>query len=282
MNPEQLEVAAKAINAHGTLFKKAVRREIENYHHSGLRVLDEEYPASFPNPTSIDLLVEYPGRGSQFRFILPIECKRAYALNKSWVFFRDKADTIKVAYMIGGGKKLPIIVQTDLSGFELFSEGIEVDLGKLSKSPDSAYKCGNCDTIHDAANQVCKGFLGFVGSQPETSAPDANGAPLKPFFSLPLVITTANLYSCDNKIDEVSLGTGNLDSNLKLTEQPWIFLRHPFPEVTGGGFEDFRHSFGGNRTPAELSLQFKESVFVVNVRHLEKFFLHCQIFGYHG
>jgi hypothetical protein len=277
MNTEQLELATKAINAHGIFFKKAVRREIESYR--ALHVLDEEHPVSFPDQTAIDLLLEYPGR-SRYRFVLVVECKRAYAVNKCWVFFQERTEQIKAAYFIGGGKHTAITVVPGRFDLEPHSEGIEIDLSKLPKTVDAAYKLGNCDTIHRAASQVCRGFLGFISTQPEQAPKDPNGAPSGPFLAVPVIITNATLYSCQNDYAEINLETGNLNSPLKLEKQRWVLLRHPYSEVFDQGFSDFRlHDAGDAVTPEQRAIFFKEAVLVVNSSHLKEFLLQCPIFS---
>lgn len=64
----------EAINLHGLFFKRAVRRLLETV--SDVRILGEEYPVRYLEGSSIDLLIEVAGKR---RYILPIECKRAYA-----------------------------------------------------------------------------------------------------------------------------------------------------------------------------------------------------------
>jgi hypothetical protein len=90
--------------------------------------------------------------------------------------------------------------------------------------------------------QVCKGFLGFISTQPDQAPTDENAALLGPFFTAPIIITNAALYSCENDYMEISLETGNLDSDLKLQEQKWVLLRHPYFDVLTNGFIDFRRS----------------------------------------
>jgi hypothetical protein len=80
-----LQLTTDAIGAHGIFFKKALGELLETIR--GLRILGEEYPVRYLEGASIDLLVEY--RTSHTTFVLPIECKRALATMKKWIFFRD-------------------------------------------------------------------------------------------------------------------------------------------------------------------------------------------------
>lgn len=276
MNESRNDLIKLAINSHGVFFKKAVRREIESYR--SIRVIDEEHPASFSGQTAIDLLLEFSGRGSSHGFTIVVECKKAYVAQKQWVFFPDKADHIKGAYLVNWARHTRILIDPWRLNIPTCSDGIEVDIAKIGKSQQAAIKAANCDTIYSAASQVCRGFLGFIDDQTAQNGISHDKRALTGFLSIPLVITNAPLYTCTNDYADVSISTGNLEADLALEERPWLLYRHPCSDISTLEGRDFRTPRDKNTTPEERSIIYKEPVFVVNSTHMEDFFLNCPIF----
>lgn len=276
MNDETRQFITDAINAHGIFFKKAVRRQIETF--GAIGILDEEHATSFPEQTAIDLLLECPGRGSRLKFVVVAECKKAYAPHKNWIFFRDRTEPIKSAYLVGIGHHVHITMIPGRSGLDAYSDGIEVDTSKLGRKGDVAFGSGSCDAIFKAASQVCRGFLGFVAAQSRQTGVRQDDRGFGPFLCFPLIITNASLFSCENDFAQVSLDTGNLEAPLQLEAQRWVLLRHPFADVTREPFRDFRTDKDQNTTPEERGLVYKEPVFIVDSKHLKEFFVQCPVF----
>lgn len=143
-----LQLTADAIGAHGVFFKKALRALLETI--PGARILGEEYPVE---GTAVDLLIEY--KAPTILFVLPIECKRALASQKRWIFFRDSARSVKFAYTFSGAELNFSPLTTTGPGFaNICVEGVEIDLLQLQKSP---YSAASADRIYKAA------FAGMQG-----------------------------------------------------------------------------------------------------------------------
>lgn len=277
MDEASLKFITDAINAHGIFFKKAVRRKLEEFR--VIKILDEEHPTSFPDQTAIDLLLEYPNRSGYPKSVIVTECKKAYAPYKKWIFFPDHTVRIKGAYFVDTSHYKHVMINPGLYGINVYSDGIEVDMSNLRKKDDTSFKSGNCDTIYRAASQVCKGFLGFLHArdiQLDNWNKDKNS---EKFLSFPLIITNATLYGCDNDYDNVNLETGNLESKLQLGEIPWLLFRHPHANITSGDFRDFRTQEDKCITPEEDGFLYKEPVFILNSKHLKRFFTNCPIFN---
>lgn len=266
-----VELVAQAINAHGIFLKKAVREHLMK--NPSIVVYDEEFPVSFPDQTSIDILAHFH---HNCNFYLIIECKRAYTVKKSWIFFRETISNneIKANYCIQNGNHKAIKIYPHRFGLEPFSEGIEIDKDKLEENSKALFKSGNMDTIHRAASQVCRGFLGFINKQPKPRNPHD-----VPYYAIPVIITTAPLYSCENNYNDVDLSTGKLLADLAIKKQPWIVLRHPYSDVFGVGFEDQRQVEEGKMKIEDRAVVFKETVFVVNSCHIDDFLLNCNVFN---
>ncbi len=261
-SPEKdIQVWTQAINTHGIFFKKAVREKIEQYQDDDIKIVDEECPVAFPDQTSIDLVVAIEKKDkSSAKLIMIIECKRAYAKKKSWVFFKGNAseENMKITYHMAINEHYQIKTKNDVS-IDLcpYSDGIEIDLGKM-KDPT---KGGNCDSIYKAASQVCKGYLGYL--QAQSDMPQKGS-----ILSIPVIITTAPLFSCENDFQDIDLKTGNLHAELELKPQHWIALRHPYSNVQGDN--DYRER--NYHDISARSYAFKETVYIVNSEHIDDFF----------
>jgi len=133
MSENDEEFVTKALNAHGVFFKKAVRTHLEGLN---VKILGEEYPIRFPDSASIDLLAAIKVQGTLV--IMPIECKRAYAARKEWVFFQDPDKKTRFGYVFRGYRcdSLSIDPSSDYVGFGrdlVCVEGVEIDQDKRSQ-----------------------------------------------------------------------------------------------------------------------------------------------------
>jgi len=131
------QLITEAVNAHGIFFKIAVRNTLEQI--EGVTILGEEYPVRYMEGASLDLLVEFTT--TKFRYIFPIECKRAYVANKRWLFFKDSENYSKILYCFTG-KALNALGSAPFTnlGVPVCIEGIQVDLQEFQKSNASTYR----------------------------------------------------------------------------------------------------------------------------------------------
>jgi hypothetical protein len=95
---DESSIITSAVNAHGILFKKVVRQELEQI--PGISIIGEEYPVRFVDGAQLDLLVQYKSNNQVYLAI--IECKRAYATYKKWVFFESHEKRTKLPYFFEG------------------------------------------------------------------------------------------------------------------------------------------------------------------------------------
>src|SRR5262249_32318461 len=146
-SPEQ-----EALNLHGVFLKKRVLNEISSI--GGMGVFAEEFGVAFDVSTAIDIIARDQRNNPTLLFVL--ECKRAYVQQKKWIFFRDIDRKFRVARFVSAmigqsghySDSIPIS-----SNWPVCSEGYEINTsGKNCKASPNP--------IYDAANQLCKGYLG--------------------------------------------------------------------------------------------------------------------------
>lgn len=261
-------VITSAINAHGILFKKAVRRELEQI--PNITIIGEEYPVRFGDGAQFDLLVQYESRNQLYLAI--IECKRAYAAYKKWVFFESRENKTKLPYFFEGDK-LRVGDGTSFTedGIPLCIEGIEIDLLKYKK-PDDAYKVGSVDRIWQTANQVCRGYHNFLASELESRSQNVQSSSLPNFVLFPLLITTAKLFVCPIGAQNADLLSGNSVGNLLLQSVPSVILNHAFTPSTETRRKYLRVDLPGYQNPIDRGAHAHEGIIVISAESITEFF----------
>ena len=251
----------EALNLHGVFLKKRVLEEIKRA--PKMQVFAEEFGVAFNEPVAIDVIAVDRHEDRQFLFVF--ECKRAYAAQKTWVFFRDVSPLFRVFRRVSGmtqsghyADELPVSPRPPIcsEGYELLSneKGIKADQ----------------DPIYDAGNQLCKGFLGLVQtrmSQNRLAEPHKT----KKECLLAVLVTTAELRIAEFDVSQISLHTGNLEGDLTSTVCDWLILKHPFGIASGAMHEDFRDKAADYPDMRYWSQAHRESLIVVNAAKLPEF-----------
>ncbi len=260
------QLITDAVGAHGVFFKNALRELIERI--PGTRVIGEEYPVLYLEGASLDLLVEFRVGGSAL--LLPIECKRALATMKKWIFFKDKEQETKFLYSFDGtglnvSKSSLIPITPDIC-----VEGLEIDSSKLRAGQKSPYNAASADRIWDSAFQVCKGGLGFL--QNELKAREQQPPVGQDFSVFFVIVTTAPLQIAELPPGSVQLSSGEHSGELQLRDVPWLILHHPFTPSSALGSTHLRVNPSGYTDPAFRGLNGKEGILVVNAQHVAALF----------
>jgi hypothetical protein len=261
------QLITEAVNAHGIFFKIAVRNTLEQI--EGVTILGEEYPVRYMEGASLDLLVEFTT--TKFRYIFPIECKRAYVANKRWLFFKDSENYSKILYCFTG-KALNALGSAPFTnlGVPVCIEGIQVDLQEFQKSNASTYKAASPDAIWKAAFQSCKGSLGFIKQEFVQRSQSLENPP--DFIVFPLLITTAPIYICELSQGAVDVLSGNHKGEIIPKDVQWLILCHPFTPIESLGAQHLKVDLTGYISPKERGIHSKEGVFVINSSYLPQFF----------
>jgi hypothetical protein len=206
---------------------------------------------------------------------LTLECKRALALFKKWVFFRETtADTFKIGR---GFRKTTNISfgchEKWVPNLVFCSDGCEIQ-----KNRNGGYKA-NPDAIYKAATQASIASLGFLHERMPHFAPPPQ-LPKEPMvIVLPLIVTTAELAVSLTSSDRVDLSTG-LIPELQLAAVDWLAYRFACHPGTATRETDFRvvdsmqnyiqTCMGFDQTGID---QYKETLYVVKADRLSGFVL---------
>lgn len=261
-----LQLITDAIGTHGIFFKRALRAVLEKI--PGLRILGEEYPVRYLEGASIDLLVEFKAEAATF--VLPIECKRALAIMKKWIFFEDTEKDVKFLY----GFDIAGLSTSQSSRIRLADdvciEGVEIDSSKLRNDKKSPYSAASLDRIWDAAFQVCKGGLGFI--QAELKARVKQPTACSDFYVFLLIVTTAPLQIATLPPGSVDLPTGDHLGELSVREVPWLILHQPFTPSSTHRSEYLQVDMEGYMDPMLRGMNAKEGIMILNAQHVTAFF----------
>ena len=232
------EIVALALNEQGYLFQHKIVQVLQSGDESnGVRhnwfVEAEEVPVSLPNSeeTRIDMVLRHgPALGNPWRIV--VECKRSSPEFKRWVFFGggalcrnfsprdyyveffdespDQAAPNQAAPMqhlvkqVGASSECPV-----------FDYGVEVK----SERPETRRRASATNAIEDAFQQVILGQTGFALRLRKVCE--------RSFRLLPVVVTTAELFSADFSVDRVSLDRGMLQpADLSLKPMSWLAVNY--------------------------------------------------------
>jgi hypothetical protein len=241
------------LNEHGVYFKKRVLHELMGY--QGLSIAGEEVGESFGKTRVADILA-FDERADGHKLFFVIECKRALAREKAWIFFRDVDKTYRVARASNSTGLSTISQKSEPHLLEppVCSEGYEYPVGRN--------KLADQGPVFDAANQLSGAFLGFIRRRLGLNQP----AVVERF--IPVLVTTAKLLVV-NEADasKADLLSGNLNSRPDCLETEFVILKHPFATPEGLP-KDFRDEIQGDSWTA----MHRESIYVVRASGLKKFF----------
>lgn len=211
-DPQQ---AADALNEHGFLFAQIIRETIRSgfdaNKQAGWKLLGTEYPvtATDGSQTKIDLVL---GHIHARNVHVCLECKRPNPKFKVWLFF-DKQNP---EFFIEEGKMAsgqlyghPIEYQQSISNrfpakhFSVFNSYLEAAT-KISFDK----KASNGETIEKALRQIIAGHTGLMekikGFEREV---------MSFYRSIPVMVTTAQLFEADFNANDISLETGMIEAS---------------------------------------------------------------------
>lgn len=233
---------AKYLSQHGYGFQYAV---IKYIHHlittnqivmidDFWRFLMSEFPVESEKGTRVDFVLERPARdGGYKRLFLIAECKRANPALANWCFVKSpythRARWGSTEYVhLECVKKSPVV--NSLRG--VLAAGVKANADhqayhlafaiRTQAKGDEDSKTARQSEIEDAVGQVLRGANGFVmhfDRRPHLLDDDQQVG------ILPVIFTTANLYTSDVKLDEAELATGKVDGG-SLTRAPWVMYQY--------------------------------------------------------
>ena len=259
----EIELATAAMNEHGFLLQQAVRQFLITPNTPDKRFLHKwtfeavEYPVTAPDgsQTRIDILVGHQER----KWIrLCIECKRVYAKDRFWLFWgEDKT------FQTHGMENLFLETHTDLGGniqdfvtrIPTYNYYLEVKRNEV--------KASNLESIEQAFTQCIRGQSGLAKTVSTASNPNL-------FRSIPVVVTTANLFVANFDEANINKQTGRIEeSQVAVEEKPFLAVTYRASDSLKlrGASEAGRMSL-----TQHLRRFMVRTIFVVNSNHLLEFF----------
>lgn len=211
-----------AVNQYGGPFKKGVMHVLASI--PGMSIVAEEYPAGLGDDrTAIDIVASFT-RDDCICY-LTIECKRALAAYKKWVFFKETAaDFFKIGRGISKSTMLTAgFISNGLLDIEMCSDGCEIKEENSNK--ESRFKASG-DPIYKAAAQAALGYLSFLQERSPPAPLINQTIPHRRIIVLPLIVTSAELFTSkkDGSIVDMNTGLCRLEA---LHPVPWVGYRFP-------------------------------------------------------
>lgn len=226
----------KALNRHGYGFQYSVLRAAWDLSGEASRwlFLAAEFPVEVQGAgTRVDFILS---RISDYRyqggFYMVAECKRANPALSNWCFAR--APVVHEGRVHGHGGYDPLIMEyaeIDERGAVLayakqksklehpYHVAVEV---KSDAKGDPSGESGK--PIEDAATQVLRGLNGlieFARKTPQFLKED------KGAYFLPVIFTTARIWTTDADLASAQVATGNVDlGDSRFTERPWVAYQY--------------------------------------------------------
>jgi hypothetical protein len=274
IDPRLLIEFAKALNQNGYSFQHAVIKLIHTMppNKSGWELVAPEYSAQVKGfDTRIDLVCNrLVGRIGSNTMVLLGECKRANPAFSNWLFAKtpllDRLGS-RPQLQIEGYK---LNKETQAGESILFSNPSSKDIYhiavecKTDKNGDMGGQTKG--VIEAAATQIMKGLNGLVElyhQKPGLLCNDATN------LFLPVIFTTANLFTTDIDISSANIETGDIEAKyLKPVEKNWLIYQY---NLSPG----IKHSIQANK-PANtleeiLTQEYVRSIPIVNSKGIPDF-----------
>ena len=269
-----------ALNVHGYAFQYSVLKAARNLHDTGFSpwVFEAaEFPVAINDKS---LHIDFILRNKNESAYLVAECKRCDPSISNWCFV--KAPYVSRSISSGGERVvrellfkkrdssqirsgLQWIVRTN----ELYHLPFEL---KNREKGEGHYGRGQ---INEAVTQVLRGLNGIVDLAVESEMNNRRA-----FFKfdqrdnlyatfMPVIFTTANLWTCNSDISEADIDTGNIVlSAAKLTEKKWLFYQY-------SQSPDLKHSHTALRQDVDISkilyLDYTRTIPIVNAAAISDF-----------
>lgn len=268
------EKAADALNEHGFLFTQIVREKIRSgfdfRKQEGWRLLGAEYPvtATDGSQTKIDMVLGHINAKDVY---VCLECKRPNPKFKVWLLFDKQSPEFFIeegrmesGKSYSGGEPIDyrqsISTRFPAKHFSVFNSYLEAAT-KISFDK----KASNGETIEKALRQIIAGHTGLMekirGFERE---------PMSFYRSIPVMVTTAQLFEAEFKANDISLETGMIDaSSVKLL--PLKFCAVSYHSDDSLSIPRRNTNFRKGDVATDISYFQKRTVFIVNASAINDF-----------
>jgi len=276
LKPENEELKAifnNSLNTHGYPFQHAVIQAAKEAHEA--RASHWIFEASeFPvetngKSTRIDFILK--SDDNEHNYFMIAECKRVNPAYGSWCFVKApivsrnwSADRFNIESLRRYKYEDPLKVQTH---GEAVAQNLYYHVGvavKNNKTKGDLSGTSDHDAIEKAASQVCLGLNGLI-----QLAVNVKDLVLFQKSFIPVIFTTASLWTSDCDLSSTDLASGNVDfASSKLEEKPWVLYQyHLSPGI--------KHSIDSHQSSKELAtildFNYIRTIPIVNANHVGDF-----------
>ena len=283
---------AKYLSRHGHGFQYAVIKHLKHLMKPGQlvmiddfwRFLMSELPVESEKGTRVDFVLERKGSGSYKRLFIVAECKRANPATANWCFakspypHRDVWGSTEYVHLecvkntVGSPKSRSVFAVGVQANANNPAYHLAFALRTNEKGdPDAA--ATRQSEVEDATAQALRGANGLVmhfDRRPQLLGEDEQVG------ILPVIFTTANLYTSDLKLDEAELATGKVDGGA-LARAPWVMYQYAMSP-------GLKHTAGSAGTPRDLvelyQSEYIRTVPVVSVWGIREFMVWASSFTF--
>ncbi len=235
-----------------------------------------EFPVEINNTnTHIDFIIERKNTSSFPKsdpFFLICECKRANPALSNWCFVRSPfaREGLLIDFIFleklhidkPFNTKKSYVIQSNTQGRKIFDIAFNV------KSDDKGE--GDTKGANEAVAQVLRGMNGFIEylGNKENLLRIEHDKSYTPYF-LPVIFTTAELWSSNINLSDAELTDGNLDLPLEsLTNESWLLFQY-------NQSQPIKHSidthFSNNDIFSVAQTEFTRTVAIVNPKGIKAF-----------
>jgi hypothetical protein len=245
------EWAIHALNIHGLFFERWCQQTIRDT--PGLIVTSTNYPVEFPPPKNgvrgregaLDIRAEH--HDGQNRLTLIIKCKKNNPEFVNWVFFPPlspkHSNRISVPVIVNKSRPDTLVgweVKTDLKRMHLdglqYADGARETKGACQSTSDDRSKTETSNAVTEAAYQVTLATQAIFWEEVKSSSRRGEEASSTTQMSwdmqalLPVIVTSAHLFTCDFDPKEVDAGSGEIPyDKAKLVEHPYLVFTYTLP-----------------------------------------------------
>ncbi len=269
-----------ALNIHGTFFERRCQQVIARA--KEWRIQSTNYPVEFPatghgKASNLDIWAER--YLAKYALQLLVECKKNNPEYVDWIFFPTSPHRpIKTTVRVLESKFVTLRTQginpyipfprlqelrTDLM---IADEARETkgDYQSRNRNDRQLTKTSNA-AITEAANQIALATQAILYQEEQTLKKYFQRNPVNqpislPFVFLPVIVTTANLFTCNFQDVDVDLNTGEIAfENVVLQSHPCLLYDYPVPHALQRDPEDM----GMQYSRESLEEQARMSIIVV-------------------
>lgn len=221
---------------------------------------------------AVDLLAACPSSNGDVLVLFVIECKKANDKIKNWIFLPNKRQSPKwplfffsewpanKSMQVGVTRSatFPGLGLARSADFDFCINGIEANAALTTPNRDQSEK------IYNPLKQVVHGAIAVQGASPRIveGIEHLRNVQYPIHLYIPVIVTTANLYTADFPVDQLSHGEiqpGTLSLN---GPRKWLTFEFALPDYLSG----FVKREGGSISVA------KRTVFIVNDQSIDEFF----------